>query len=303
MTENLNYFGAQSGPKAGPLGPIFSTHLKVLAMSMWCITDVKPVKTFWESDQTPEFDLLWDLKWPRNWAFEAHIVYISESSSNDHIKQDWCESGGKLFDKIFENLNFDSFGSPKWSKNLGLWSLLFTHLQKYPQWACKWSFKWIRLKIFKKIGENLYVDLFWPYLGPKMAWKFGPQGPFFTHIWKYPQYVCKPSFMVLYQKHFEQMAPNLKRILIFCHFAVIKDQNCIPTTFWTILLCTFMPNIGKIRWKLREPIWFEKGWWTNGRTDMRRAGHRRSSADYVSSKVKKCQTRFLKFYVKMQSFC
>ena len=58
-TGIFTYFGTQSGPKIGPLRPIFSTHLrlKVFAMSMWSDTDVKmkPVKTFWESDQTLEF--------------------------------------------------------------------------------------------------------------------------------------------------------------------------------------------------------------------------------------------------------
>ena len=44
----------QSGPKIGPLGPIYSTHLKVLAMSIWSNTDVKPVKTFSDRDQSPE---------------------------------------------------------------------------------------------------------------------------------------------------------------------------------------------------------------------------------------------------------
>ena len=51
----FTYFGVQSGPKIGPLRPIVSTHLKVLAMSIWSKTDVKPVKKFWESDQTTQF--------------------------------------------------------------------------------------------------------------------------------------------------------------------------------------------------------------------------------------------------------
>ena len=158
-TGIFTYFGAQSGPKIGPLRPIFSTHLKVLAMSMWSNTDAKPVKTFWENDQRPEFllilgpkmapklglwgpyfthhwkylqwvceailmwnhrklfekvtkvqnfDLLWGPKWPTNWAFEAHVVHISESNSIEHTKQDWCEFRGKHFIIIVENLNFDS---------------------------------------------------------------------------------------------------------------------------------------------------------------------------------------------------
>ena len=52
----FNNYVSQSDPKILSLGPIFSTHLKVLAMSMWSKvkTDVKPVKTFWK-------------KWPRTW--------------------------------------------------------------------------------------------------------------------------------------------------------------------------------------------------------------------------------------------
>ena len=57
------------------------------------------------------------------------------------------------------------------------------------------SFMW---KIFNKIVENAHFDLFWPNSGPKRAWKYGPQEPFFgdTSASAHPQYVCKPSFMV-----------------------------------------------------------------------------------------------------------
>ena len=56
-TRIFTYFGAPSGPKIGPLRPIFYTHLEVHAMSMWSHTDVKPVKTFCGSDQMQEFQL------------------------------------------------------------------------------------------------------------------------------------------------------------------------------------------------------------------------------------------------------
>ena len=58
----LTYLGAQSGPKIGPLRLIFSTHLKVLGMSMWSNTVVKPVKTFWEITKHHKFFLLWGPK-------------------------------------------------------------------------------------------------------------------------------------------------------------------------------------------------------------------------------------------------
>ena len=84
---------------------------------------------------------LWGPKWPRNWAFEDHIVHISESSSNEHIKQEWCESKGNV---LLQNIRKPEFLLIWRSKNLGLWGLSFTHLQNYLQWVCKSSFKWIQ---------------------------------------------------------------------------------------------------------------------------------------------------------------
>ena len=54
-TRILTYFGTRNCPKIRPLGPIFHTPLKALAMSVWSNNDVTPVKTFWESGQSPEF--------------------------------------------------------------------------------------------------------------------------------------------------------------------------------------------------------------------------------------------------------
>ena len=85
----------------------------------------------------------------------------------------------KLFNKIVENLNFDSFGDPKWPKNVGLWALSFTHLQNYHQWAYKSHFKWIQWQLFQKIDEMLYIYLFWLYGWPSTRqiwgiWKLRP---------------------------------------------------------------------------------------------------------------------------------
>ena len=46
-------------------------------------------------------------------------------------------------------------------------------------------------------------------------------------------------------------------------------QNSTYMTFWAILMCTFKPNIGKIGWKLREPIRFEKKKLTDRQADGR----------------------------------
>ena len=82
----------------GPKWPIFSTHLKVLAMSMWSGTEVKPVKTL--------------RKWPKTWFWlilepkmvpkvgsEAHITHTTESTCNDHVKQYWCETSENFLRK------------------------------------------------------------------------------------------------------------------------------------------------------------------------------------------------------------
>ena len=137
-----------------------------------------------------------------------------------------------------------------WRPKMGLLCLSFTHLQKSLQWACKSSFKWIKQKRFKKIEENLYIGLFWPYLDPENL----AHGGHFSHM-----------------KTFWENGQKLSKFQIFTYIFVIKDplkleaknKNFSSTSFGAILLCTFTPNIGMIRWKLREPIGFEKkSWWT-----------------------------------------
>ena len=94
-TGVFTYFGAQSDPKIEPLRSILSTHLKVLAMSVWSNMGATPVKTFWENDQRPEFLLFAYLgaqSGPKNWASEAHIPHTAETTCNEHVKQYWCET-------------------------------------------------------------------------------------------------------------------------------------------------------------------------------------------------------------------
>ena len=94
--QNFHVFWDPKWPQSGPLKPIFHKPLKVLAMCMWSNIDVKPVKTFWECDQSPKFWVTLGPKWPKKLPFEAYIVHISISSSNEHIKQDWCKSRGNF---------------------------------------------------------------------------------------------------------------------------------------------------------------------------------------------------------------
>ena len=72
-TGILTYLGAQSGPKTGPLRPIFSTYIKVLGMSMWSNT---VVKVFLKVTKHQKFVLLWGPKWPEIGPLR-HIFYTS----------------------------------------------------------------------------------------------------------------------------------------------------------------------------------------------------------------------------------
>ena len=161
--------GPKMTRKIRPLRPIFNIPLKVAQIDMYTKTDAKPVENFCENDQRPEFLLILEPKvatsksicnehvkqyWCetnenflrklpntrilayfgapkrlRNWAFEAHTVHISESSFNEHIKQDWCESRGKFLTKYWKLEVWLTWGH-KWPINLGLWGLSFTHQQK-----------------------------------------------------------------------------------------------------------------------------------------------------------------------------
>ena len=127
MTGILIYFGTQHGPKIGPMRPIIHTPPEVATMSMWKkILMWNQWKSFEKMTNDRNFGPIWG---PFNWASEAHIVHISESSYNEHIKQDWYESRGS-FTKINEDLRFDLFGGSKWPKNVGLWGLILHTYKK-----------------------------------------------------------------------------------------------------------------------------------------------------------------------------
>ena len=148
-------------------------------------TDVKPVKFFWKSDQTPEFWL-----WGPNGLkigplLLIHIVHISESSPNEHIKQDWCESRGKFLTKLWNTwilIYLEAWNGPKICAS-GAY-LLHTHKSS--------SNELINQVSNESSGNISRKPINWPILGPKRDRKFGPQGPFFTHTWKYPQSLPSP---------------------------------------------------------------------------------------------------------------
>ena len=109
MTKTLN-FDLFWGPKWHQSGP-YSTHRwKYLQWACETILMWNQWKLYEKVTRVQNFDLLWGTKWPQNWAFDAHIVHISESSSNEHIKQVSCESSGNFsrkYAKTYILTNFD----------------------------------------------------------------------------------------------------------------------------------------------------------------------------------------------------
>ena len=124
------YFVTQSGTKNGLLMPIFSKHLKVLAMSTWSNTDVKPVKTFWENDRRPEFWLIFGPKMPL-------IVGLWGPYSTSPLKilamSMWSNTDVKPVKTFWEGERSPEFWLTLWSKmaqKFGLWGPDCTHLWK-----------------------------------------------------------------------------------------------------------------------------------------------------------------------------
>ena len=192
--RNFYLFRGQSGPNFVPLKPIFSTHLKVNAMSnleqYWCETSENVLRKW---PNTRIFYLICGPKWPRklgiwrpycthlwkqlHWEYKASLLWIQR----------------KLFNKIFENLDFDSFGGPKWPKSLGLWGPFRTYKGRSNELVNE-----VSSESSRKCSRKLTKPYILTYLGPKMDQKFVPQGTLFIHSWKYPQYTCKPRFIVPY---------------------------------------------------------------------------------------------------------
>ena len=90
--EFLLIFWPKVDQKLWPLRSMFSTHLRVLAMSMWSNTDVKPVKIFWENGQRLEFLPIVGPKMAPNWASGAHIPHTSKITCNELVKQYWWKT-------------------------------------------------------------------------------------------------------------------------------------------------------------------------------------------------------------------
>ena len=121
-TGIFTYFGAENGPKIEPLRPIVYTHLKVVTMTCETVPMWNHLKLFEKMTKDHNFRPIWG---PKIWALEAHIVHISRSSSNEHIKQDWCESmlgGSRGYNKLIEG-------------NYSRYFLWQTHVQTFSRWT------------------------------------------------------------------------------------------------------------------------------------------------------------------------
>ena len=164
--------------KLGLWGPYsFHTPLNVLAINTWSNSDVKPAKTFLASEYSSEFWFILGSKIVQNWTFEAPIIHISESSSNDHIK--------KLFNKIVENLHFDSFGGLNWLKIWVSGPIVYSPTKVVP------TSLWTKFRVHpvETLKKNRRKPIYWTILvlfGAKTARKVGPPGPSFTYTWTYP---------------------------------------------------------------------------------------------------------------------
>ena len=77
---------------------------------MWNNTNVKQLKTFWESGQTGTS--IFTFFAAQNGLKMGLIVHICESSSNEHKKQEWWESKRNFLTKYSKTWIFPNFGGP-----------------------------------------------------------------------------------------------------------------------------------------------------------------------------------------------
>ena len=96
---------------------------------MWSNTDMKPVKTFWENDQRPEFVIIFGSKWLQNLASEAHIPHTTENTSNEHVKQYWCKTSENVLRKWLKSKILTYFGVQNGSQIGPFRPILYTSLE------------------------------------------------------------------------------------------------------------------------------------------------------------------------------
>ena len=187
----LTYFGPKMAPKLGLWGP-YSTHCwKYLIQYLWSNTDMKPMKTLWGSEQSPQFWLNLGSTMAPNWTFGTHTVHIYESSPNEHIKQDWCESRGKFltkYSKIWILTHLEVQNGPK-TRFSGAY-LLHTYKSSPNELVSQVSSESSRNFSRKEVKTYIHVLTYLALFGPKMGPKIWPTRTIFhTHL-KVPK-ICQ----------------------------------------------------------------------------------------------------------------
>ena len=86
----------------------------------------------------------------------------------------------EIFWENDQDRNFDLFGGPKWPQNWAseahiLHTSKSTWNEHVKQYCCETSENFLR---------NYQTPQIFLTLGPKIAQKLGPWGPYFTHLWK-----------------------------------------------------------------------------------------------------------------------
>ena len=138
------------------------------------------------------FDLLLGPKWPRNWASESHIVHTSESSSKEHIKQDWCASRGNFATKYSKMWIVTHWRTEMAHKFGPLAPIVYTHT-KVASVSLQNKFQVNPAEMFQ---ENRRKPMYWPILVPFKGPENSAHMRHFSHIWKCPQYASKLIIMV-----------------------------------------------------------------------------------------------------------
>ena len=118
-TRIFTYFVIWSGPKIGPLRPIFSSHLKLLAMSMRSNTDMKRMRIF---------TYFWAKMAPK-------LGHCVPYSTHGWMYLQWaCEAVlmWNHFEKVTEVQNFYLLSGPKWPKIGPLRFVFYTSLKVAP---------------------------------------------------------------------------------------------------------------------------------------------------------------------------
>ena len=127
------------------------------------------------------FDLFGNPKLPENRASETHILRTSKSNSNEHVKQDWCESSGS----VWQNGQKPKFITWLGVQNdLKIWVSLayFLHTSKS---SCSKLINQVSCEFRGTFPENNKKNpTYWPILAKfrfKRGQKIWPTGAIFSH--------------------------------------------------------------------------------------------------------------------------